>query len=136
MNGQENRQAVNRGDALDSSNGQVATGNTVIQVGTISGGTVNLKPSGAAAPAATDADPSTLATGGEHEALQALRQALDDHFGAGDLRDLAFDLAIEYDDLPGETRKHKARELVVYCYRRGRLEELKRAILVRRPGVF
>jgi len=72
----------------------------------------------------------------EQEEILALRQVLDDRFGEEDLRDLVFDLAIDYDDLPGKARKHKARELVAFCRRRGRLAELRSAILQRRPGVL
>ena len=114
-------------------NGQVASGGFVIQVGAINGGQLNLGP--AQSPPAAE-DPSRPLPAAEQDALLSLRSALSDHFGEGDLRDLAFDLAIEYDDLPGATRKDKARELVVYCHRRSLLSELKQAIVQRRPGVL
>lgn len=45
-------------------------------------------------------------------------------FSAGDLVDLAWVLRIDYDDLPGDTRNAKARELIVYCSHRGQVEAL------------
>jgi hypothetical protein len=114
-------------------NGQMALGGTVIQFGTVNGGAVNLRSAGDE-PFGYDAAVSLPAA--EQEEILALRQVLDDRFGEEDLRDLVFDLAIDYDDLPGKVRKHKARELVVYCHRRGRLAELRSAILQRRPGVL
>lgn len=119
------------GSENSANNGQIASGGYVIQVGEINGGQVTLGPA-KSLPAA--ADPSWPTPAADRETLLALRRALSDFFGEEDLRDLAFELAIEYDDLPGATRKDKARELVVYCHRRGRLAELKQATLQRRPG--
>jgi hypothetical protein len=54
----------------------------------------------------------------------ALRRFLEAHFSDGELRDLCFDLQIEYDNLPGERKADKARELVTYAQRHGRAPEL------------
>lgn len=116
-----------------NNNGQVASGGFVIQVGAINGGQVNLGPA-QSLPAADE--PSMAISSVERDVLLALRSALVERFGEEDLRDLAFALALEYDDVPGATRKDKARELVLYCHRRGRLAELKQAILQRRPGAL
>lgn len=125
------QRAMNGLNGTNSS--QVASGGFVIQVGAINGGQLNLGP--AQSPPAAE-EPSQALLAAEQDALLSLRAALSDRFGEEDLRDLAFDLAIEYDDLPGATRKDKARELVVYCHRRGLLPELKQAILQRRPGAL
>jgi hypothetical protein len=53
-----------------------------------------------------------------------LRQRLSAHFDEGELRTLCFDLGIAYDDLPGEGKADKARELVAYLERHGRIPEL------------
>jgi hypothetical protein len=50
-----------------------------------------------------------------------------------DLKDLTFSLGIEFDDLSGGNRSAKARELVAYCARDGRLEELLAAAAKMRP---
>jgi hypothetical protein len=53
-----------------------------------------------------------------------LRRVLAERFDEGELRTLCFDLGIEYDDLPGEGRADKARELVAYLERRDRIPDL------------
>ncbi len=50
-------------------------------------------------------------------------------------RDLCFDLHVNYDGLPGEGTRNKARELVAYCKRRERIPELVKAIVERRPNI-
>ena len=115
-----------------NNNGQMATGGFVIQVGAINGGQVNLGP----AQSLPVEDPTWPAPAVERDALLALRHALNQGFGEEDLRDLAFELAIDYDDLPGATRKAKARELVLHCRRHERLAELRQAILQQRPGAL
>ena len=133
MNEQKNKQVDRGATILGNNNGQVGTGGFVIQVGAINGGEVNLRPFGSAP---TKDDPALPLPAAEREELLALRQALTDRFGEEELRDLAFDLAVEYDDLPGSARKDKARELVTFCRRHDRLDELKLAISRRRPGAL
>jgi hypothetical protein len=53
-----------------------------------------------------------------------LRQLLERHFNEEELRTLCFDLGIDYDALPGTGKAGKARELVAFSDRRGRIEEL------------
>ena len=60
--------------------------------------------------------------------LIRLRQTLTDHFDEGELRTLCFDLRIDYASLPGEGKADKARELVAYCERHGRIVELDEQI--------
>ncbi len=53
-----------------------------------------------------------------------LRQTLKDSFDISELRDIAFDLNIDSQNLPASTHGDLARELVAYCERRNRLSEL------------
>lgn len=46
------------------------------------------------------------------------------HFSAEDLRTICFELGIDFDDLPGQSRPSKARELVLFLARRERTLEL------------
>ncbi|MCP4424800.1 MAG: hypothetical protein GY803_09930 [Chloroflexi bacterium] len=61
------------------------------------------------------------------------RRLLLQSFGQEDLRTLCFDLMIDYDDLPAQGRENKARELILYMERRGRLPELLAACEQKRP---
>jgi DNA-binding NtrC family response regulator len=63
-----------------------------------------------------------------------LRRTLEEKFGLEEIRDLCFDLDIDFDTLPGEGKK--ARELVAYCRRRDRLKELATRIAELRPGAL
>ncbi len=56
--------------------------------------------------------------------VSGLRRLLIKHFDIDELRTLCFELGIDYDSLRGESRDDKARELVTYLERRGRLDEL------------
>lgn len=67
--------------------------------------------------------------------LSRLRDLLTTYFSESELRDLCFDLDIDYDNLPGYVKKDKARELIQYSQRRGRLPELTRQISQLRPHV-
>jgi hypothetical protein len=68
----------------------------------------------------------------EHERLY---QALVAHFDQEELRTLCFKLGVEYDDLRGEGREAKARELARYVSRRaGGLDQLRAEIRAARPG--
>ena len=56
--------------------------------------------------------------------LAKLRQLLVSHFNESELRDLCFDLGVDYEGLPGESKSDKARELVAHFERRGCVPEL------------
>ena len=73
--------------------------------------------------------------GKEREYLSELRQILVTHFSEGELRTLCFDLDIDYDDLPGEGRTDKARELVAYFERRNRIFDLVEPGIKQRPDI-
>ncbi len=70
------------------------------------------------------------------EALTELRQKLMAHFSEQDLRTLCFDLGIEYDDLSGDNRESKARELINRFKRRESMGELLSACSKSRPGAM
>jgi hypothetical protein len=69
------------------------------------------------------------------EQLAQLRQLFTERFGDSDLRTFCFDLGVDYEDLPGASKADKARELVAYMQRRGRLDELIQAGRRARPDV-
>jgi hypothetical protein len=58
------------------------------------------------------------------------------HFNEGELRTLTFDLGLDYEDLPGVSRAAKARELVLFAERRGRLSDLAAYLYRLRPKAF
>ena len=57
--------------------------------------------------------------------LSALRNFITTYFNDSELRDLCFDLGIDYENLDGDNKAAKARELVAHCQRRNRLAELE-----------
>jgi uncharacterized protein len=59
------------------------------------------------------------------ERLSQLLQTLTDHFSDDELRTLCFKLGVDYEDLPGQSRAAKARELVAYCERHDRVVDLE-----------
>jgi hypothetical protein len=68
--------------------------------------------------------------------MLSLRDIIVTYFSDSELRDLCFDLGIDYESLPGEGKAAKARELVSYCQRHGRLAELEAACRRLRPSAF
>lgn len=56
-------------------------------------------------------------------------------FNREELRQMCFKLGIEFDDLEGTTRTAKARELLLYFWRQGRLPDLATAVKNERPQV-
>lgn len=66
--------------------------------------------------------------------LDKLLDLLRIHFSESELRDLCFHLRINYEDLPGQSRWDKTRELVTYCRRRQCLPELLAACRRLRPN--
>ncbi len=68
--------------------------------------------------------------------LVTLRKVLVERFSEAELRTLAFDLAIGYEDLPGASKAGKARELIAYHERRNSTSQLIEAIEKERPGAL
>lgn len=72
---------------------------------------------------------------GNPELLQ-IHQLLVQHFDEQEIKQICFTLHIDYDNLPGEGKTNKARELVLYFERRGSLQTLKSEIIHHRPNVL
>jgi photosystem II stability/assembly factor-like uncharacterized protein len=56
--------------------------------------------------------------------LSRLHKNITQYFDEGELKTLCFDLQVDYDDLPAVGKTNKARELITYCQRLNRLEQL------------
>lgn len=69
------------------------------------------------------------------ELVVLVQHALDRFFDQGELRQLAFEMGVDFDNLPGVTKEDKARELVLFVDRRGQLEMLVQHIVMMRPNV-
>ena len=70
----------------------------------------------------------------ESTASQAVYSLLIRAFSVNELHDLAAKLDIDFDSLEGTTRQRKASELLDYCRRRGRTEDLIARIMLDRPN--
>ena len=64
-----------------------------------------------------------------------LRLLIVEHFSEADLRNLAFDLRVDYDELAGGRKSDKARELVAYFMQRRRVDVLLSLLAEERPFV-
>jgi len=62
-----------------------------------------------------------------------LQRQLVEHFDLGEMQQLCFDLSIDYDELAGDTKTDKARELVKFGYRNGRIPEIVQRCAELRP---
>lgn len=69
----------------------------------------------------------------EHERLVQIRELIHRYFNLEEFRTLCADLGIDYDDLGGEGREARMRELVALCDRTGRVEHLLALCSQRRP---
>jgi hypothetical protein len=75
-------------------------------------------------------DPQTTKVINRH----MLYTILEDQFNISEIQDLCFQLKVEYENIPGSTKKDKARELVLFMSRRKKLSALVSAIQEIRPG--
>ena len=73
-------------------------------------------------------------TSNKSPVLSQIRRLLSELFSEGELRTFAFDLNVDYDDLAGDTKQDKARELVLYFSRRGAIAVLVEALEYERPN--
>jgi hypothetical protein len=73
------------------------------------------------------------AAGGDQ---QALRELIGRLFNDSEIRDLCFDLGIEYENLGGSSKADKVRELITFAARDGRTADLLAAVKKRRPRAF
>lgn len=69
------------------------------------------------------------------QGLYRLRDTLDEFFTLSELNTFSFDLGIDFDNIPGQTKKEKAQELVAYCYRGSRLTDLVDRATQLKPNV-
>lgn len=60
----------------------------------------------------------------EERDIRAPVKALQQHFNMAKLRHPAFEVNVDHEDLPGETKSDLARELALACRRQGRLAAL------------
>lgn len=65
-----------------------------------------------------------------------LQQKIADSFSLNEIKVLCFELGIEYEELSGDTRGIKSLELVKYCERRNRFDELVIKCIEMNPGAF
>jgi hypothetical protein len=68
--------------------------------------------------------------------LATLQQITDSHFDREDMRMMCFHLGIDFDNLPAEGKGHKARELIKFLERRGRIMELVKYVEQQRPAIL
>ena len=66
----------------------------------------------------------------------ALLQFLDSHYTLDGLKTLCFDLFVDYDNLSGDTKNAKARELILHLERNGRLPGLQAALARTNPRAY
>lgn len=62
-----------------------------------------------------------------------LRELMTRHFSKSDLETLCFDLGIDKDELPEGVKKELTQEIILYCERAGRMDELLLACRQQRP---
>ncbi len=65
----------------------------------------------------------------------SLRQNIIRYFSESELRDLCFDLEVDYENLPGQAKSDKVRELLLYLKRSGRIRELIAKCSQLRPNI-
>lgn len=64
-----------------------------------------------------------------------IRQQLEKYFTMDELKTICFDSFIDFENISGETKEAKTRELVLYCQRHNKLPELLQACQERRPKI-
>lgn len=67
--------------------------------------------------------------------LSELHKSIDSYFGLEEVRTLCFELGVDYDNLRGETKQARIRELIVALARGGRLQALVDLVRRQRPHV-
>lgn len=90
----------------------------------------------ASSPPAAAGPPPAPKAAAAAPAPSQLRQLLAERLSAEELRTICFDLGIDPDDLPGESKGAKARELIAYLTRRGALDRLTQWLAANRPDMF
>jgi hypothetical protein len=67
--------------------------------------------------------------------LIEMRRILTTRFSDGELRTLCFDLGVDYENLPGQGKADKARELISHLERRQRIAALVAIVRAQRPDI-
>lgn len=67
--------------------------------------------------------------------MAKLREFTANYFNETELRDLCFDLQVDYESLPGQGKRDKARELVAFMERRERIDEFLLLCYQRRSNI-
>jgi len=67
--------------------------------------------------------------------LASLRDQITASFNLDELMDLCFELQIDYELLPGDSKRAKVRGLMEYCQRHGRISDLTQRVLRLRPEI-
>lgn len=83
----------------------------------------------------TDASPTAENGQDKPVDLRKLLRAINDSFSEDDLRDLCFELRLDFENLPGTVKKDKVRELIIHFDRRKRVNVLVAAFSELRPQV-
>lgn len=127
-----------QGQAANSSHTANVSGNAQVGtliVGDVHGGlTTGPISFGARPQGQADAGGAAAATAGSDQ--QALRELIGRLFNDSEIRDLCFDLGIEYENLGGSSKADKVRELITFAARDGRTADLLAAVKKRRPRAF
>jgi hypothetical protein len=103
--------------------GMLANGNNITQINNVS------------TPVETAESPLYHLPDGQQDRLRQLHRQIMHSFDKSELRTLGFELGIQYDDLKGDTRQDKVRELLLHCLRHGRLDELTATLATARPHI-
>ena len=69
------------------------------------------------------------------DARNALYASIAEYFHQEELRSLCFDIGVDIEELPASTKTAKARELVAYCERHGRIADLIALCQKKRPHI-
>lgn len=72
---------------------------------------------------------------GVNDGAKRLARLLDQYFDEEELKVLAFDLDLDWDNLQGRTKSTKARAIVLRCEKQGKGDDLKRLVLEARPNL-
>lgn len=86
-------------------------------------------------PKETKSDQTSITPDSRKDYLIEIRKILIDRFNVGEMRTLAHDLGVEYDNLPDSGKANKARELVEFLERRNQILELVKLGQELRPKV-
>lgn len=84
---------------------------------------------------AEDIDLATYSHAGELTLAQVsqLSRNICNHFNVSELRNLCFDLNVDYDVFPGRDKREKANEIIRYFGRRGLILDLLNVLQIKRP---